>query len=70
MGLLDSVLCSVLGGQQAADATQGGGRAGMLGPLLSNPQMLQVIPGPLANDGAHGGCNAQSKPWRYADGPA
>ena len=55
MGLLDSVLGSVLGGQQAADATQGGGLAGMLGTLLSNPQLLQVITGLLANDGAQGG---------------
>ena len=55
MGLLDSVLGSVLGGQQAADATQGGGLAGMLGTLLSNPQLLQVITGLLANDGGLGG---------------
>ncbi len=55
MGLLDSVLGSVLGGQQAADAAQGGGLAGMLGTLLSNPQLLQVITGLLANDGAQGG---------------
>lgn len=42
MGLLDSVLGSVLGGQQAADVGPGGGLAGMLGTLLSNPQPLQV----------------------------
>ncbi|MBL8424505.1 MAG: DUF937 domain-containing protein [Candidatus Accumulibacter phosphatis] len=55
MGLLDSVLGSVLGGQQAADAGQSGGLAGLLGTLLSNPQLLQVITGLLANDGAQGG---------------
>ncbi len=43
MGLLDSVPGSVLGGQQAADAARSGSLAGMLGTLLSNPQLLQVI---------------------------
>lgn len=55
MGLLDSVLGSVLGGQPPAGAGQDGGAAGLLGTLLANPQLLQLITGLLANDGAHGG---------------
>ncbi|MBX3585479.1 MAG: DUF937 domain-containing protein [Ramlibacter sp.] len=54
MGLLDSVLGSVMGGN-----TQGAGAQGGLGSLIhlvtSNPQLLQAITGMLANDGAQGG---------------
>ena len=57
MGLLDSVLGAVTGGQQQAGAAGGG--AGGLGSLISmvasNPQMLSAITGMLSNDGAHGG---------------
>lgn len=53
MGLLDSVLGAMKGGQQA----QGG--AGGLGKIISivanNPQLLQAVSGMLANDGTHGG---------------
>lgn len=63
MGLLDSVLGSVLGGQggQQAQAGSGGGMGGLggigglLGMVASNPQLLQAITGMLGNDGAHGG---------------
>ncbi len=55
MGLLDSVLGSVLGGQQTAQAGQGGGLGGLLAMLLNNPQLLQVAASLLGNDGQHGG---------------
>ncbi|SBT07737.1 conserved hypothetical protein [Candidatus Accumulibacter aalborgensis] len=55
MGLLDSVLGSVLGGQQPLQAGQGGGLSGLLGTLFSNPQLLQVLTGLLANNGSQGG---------------
>ena len=51
MGLLDSVLGSVLGSQQSA----GEGPAGLLGMLLGNPQLLQAIASLLGNEGALGG---------------
>ena len=60
MGLLDSVLGVVTGGQQA-QAGSGGGMGGLsgigalLGMVASNPQMLQAITGMLSNDGGHGG---------------
>ena len=60
MGLLDSVLGSVMGGQQAQAGSGGGaGGLGNIGGLLnmvtSNPQLLQAITGMLSNDGGHGG---------------
>lgn len=55
MGLLDSVLGSVLGGQQSAGDGQGNGLAGILGSLLSNPQLMQALAGLLGNDGSNGG---------------
>ncbi len=60
MGLFDSVLGAVLGGQQA-QAGGGGGMGGLgnIGGLLtmvtSNPQLLQAVIGMLGNDGEHGG---------------
>ncbi len=55
MGLLDSVLGSLLGGQQASGDGQGNALGGLLRTLLSNPQLLQVIAGLLSNDGPQGG---------------
>ena len=56
MGLLDSVLGAVTGGQQQAGAASGGGGlGGLIGMVASNPQMLQAITGMLSNDGAQGG---------------
>lgn len=58
MGLLDSVLGSVMGGN-AAQAGVGGSGVGSLGSIIgtlaSNPQLLQAVTGMLANDGTHGG---------------
>lgn len=51
MGLLDSVLGSVLNGGQSPQqpgAQAEGGLGGILGTLASNPQLLQVIMGLLA----------------------
>ena len=59
MGLLDSVLGAVMGGQQGGQQTQagaaGGGLAGIIGMVASNPQLLQVVTGMLSNDGGQGG---------------
>ena len=57
MGLLDSVLSSVMGGQQpqAGAAASAGGLGGLIAMVASNPQMLQAITGMLSNDGGHGG---------------
>ncbi len=60
MGLLDSVLGSVMGGQQAQAGSGGGaGGLGNIGGLLnmvtSNPQLMQAITGMLSNDGGQGG---------------
>ena len=57
MGLLDSVLGSVMGGQQqqAGAADRGGGLGGLIGMLASNPQVLQAITSMLSNDGGQGG---------------
>ena len=60
MGLLDSVLGAVTGGQQAQAGSGGGmgglgGIGGLLGMVASNPQMLQAITGMLSNDGGQGG---------------
>ena len=63
MGLLDSVLGAVMGGQQqqsgAATGGAGFGASGGLGSLIglvaSNPQILQAIIGMLSNDGGQGG---------------
>lgn len=60
MGLLDSVLGSVMGGGQAQAGSGGGvgglgNIGGLLGMVSSNPQLLQAISGMLSNDGLHGG---------------
>ncbi len=60
MGLLDSVLGAVTGGQQAQAGSGGGmgglgGIGGLLGMVASNPQLMQAVTGMLGNDGAHGG---------------
>lgn len=53
MGLLDSVLGSVLGGSTAQGG--GGSLGGIVGALASNPQLLQAVTSMLGNDGSHGG---------------
>ena len=58
MGLLDSVLGAVMGGQQQTGAAAGGaagGSGGLISMVASNPQMLQVLTGMLSNDGGQGG---------------
>ncbi len=57
MGLLDSVLGAVMGGQrqQAGAATGGGGLGSLINMVTSNPQMLQAITGMLSNEGGQGG---------------
>ncbi len=54
MGLLDSVLGAVTGGQQA-QGSSGSGLDGLIKLVTSNPQLLQAVAGMLANDGEHGG---------------
>ena len=63
MGLLDSVLGAVMGGQQQQSGTAtggagfgaGGGLGSLIGLVASNPQILQAIIGMLSNDGGQGG---------------
>ena len=58
MGLLDSVLGAVMGGQQQAGAATsgaGGGLGGLINMVTSNPQLMQAITGMLSNDGGQGG---------------
>ena len=60
MGLLDSVLGAVTGGQQA-QAGSGGGMGGLgsigglIGMVTSNPQLMQAVTGMLSNEGGQGG---------------
>lgn len=56
MGLLDSVLGAVLGGQQSGGANAASGGLGrLISMVTSNPQLLQAITGMLSNEGAQGG---------------
>jgi uncharacterized protein YidB (DUF937 family) len=55
MGLLDSVLGSVMGGQQQAGAASGGGLGSLISMVANNPQLMQAVTGMLSNDGGQGG---------------
>lgn len=56
MGLLDSVLGAVMGGQQTqSSAAAGGGLGSIIGMVAANPQILSAITGMLSNDGSQGG---------------
>ncbi len=56
MGLLDSVLGAVMGGQQSqSTAAAGGGLGSIIGMVAANPQILSAITGMLSNDGSQGG---------------
>lgn len=71
MGLFDSVLGAVVGGQQAQAGSGGGmGGLGNIGSLLtmvtSNPQMMQAVTGMLSNDGAHGGLGGLIQKFQQA----
>ena len=58
MGLLDSVLGAVMGGQQqpqSSAAAGGGGLGSIIGMVAANPQILSAITGMLSNDGSQGG---------------
>ena len=74
MGLLDSILGAVAGGQQAqaGNGGVGGGMGGMgnIGNLLSmvasNPQLLQAIVGMLSNDGTQGGLGGLTQKFQQA----
>ena len=68
MGLLDSVLGAVAGGQQA-QAGSGGGLGnigGLLSMVTSNPQLLQAVTSMLGNDGAHGGLGGLIQKFQQA----
>ncbi len=71
MGLFDSVLGAVTGGQQA-QAGNGGGMGGLgnIGNLvnmaMNNPQLLQAVVGMLGNDGAHGGLGGLVQKFQQA----
>ena len=55
MGLLDSVLGSVMGGNTSQADAHGSGMGAIIGALASNPRLLQAVTSMLGNDGAHGG---------------
>ena len=55
MGLLDSVLGSVMRDQQQAGASNGGGLASLISMVANNPQLMQAVTGMLSNDGGQGG---------------
>ena len=55
MGLLDSVLGSVMRDQQQAGASNGGGLASLISMVANNPQLMQALTGLLSNDGGQGG---------------
>lgn len=57
MGLLDSVLGSVLNNSNGRPDQAGaaGGLGGLIGMLASNPQLIQIVTGMLANNGGQGG---------------
>jgi len=54
MGLLDSVLGSVMSGQQQTGATSGG-FGSLISMVANNPQLMQAVTGMLSNDGTQGG---------------
>lgn len=71
MGILDSVLGAVVGGQQAQAGSGGGvGGLGSIGGLLnmvtSNPQLLQAVTGMLGNDSSHGGLGGLIQKFQQA----
>ncbi len=55
MGLLDSVMGSVMGGNTAQGGAGGASLGNIIGVLASNPQLLQAVTGMLGSDGSHGG---------------
>ena len=71
MGLLNSVLGAVTGGQQAQAGSGGGmGGLGHLGELLQsvtgNPQLMQAVTDMLGNDGSHGGLGGLVQKFQQA----
>ena len=63
MGLFESVLGAVVGGQSAQS---GSGMGGLLAMVTSNPQLLQAVTGMLSNDGAHGGLGGLIEKFQQA----
>ena len=51
MGLLDSVLGSVMRDQQQAGALNGGGLASLISIVASRRQLMQALNDMLSNDG-------------------
>ena len=71
MGLLDSVLGTVLNnGQQQQPqgglGGLGGGLGGIIGMLASNPQLIQVVTSMLSNNGAQGGLGGLAEKFGQA----
>jgi len=57
MGLLDSVLGSVMNAQSQGERTEGalGALGGLVALAANNPQVVHAVMGMLADDGGHGG---------------
>ena len=54
MGLFESMLGSVIGGQQQAGAASSG-LGSLISMVASNPQLMQAVTALLSNDGGQGG---------------
>ena len=70
MGLLDSVLGAVMGGQQQAanggGMAAGGGLGSLISMVTSNPQLMQAVTGMLSNEGGHGGLGGLMEKFQQA----
>ncbi|MES2509055.1 MAG: YidB family protein [Pseudomonadota bacterium] len=66
MGLLDSVLGAMNGGQQQGGPAAAGGLGGLIAMATSNPQLMQAITGMLSNDGTHGGLGGLIEKFQQA----
>ena len=67
MGLLDSMLGSVMGGPQHSGAAgAGGGLGSLINMVANNPQLMQAITGMLSNDGGQGGLGGLMAKFKQA----
>ena len=65
MGLLESMLGSVIGGQQQAGAASSG-LGGLISRVASNPQLMQAVTALLSNDGGQGGLGGLIAKFQHA----
>ena len=65
MGLLDSVLGSVMGRQQQTGDSSGG-LSSLISMVASNPQLMQAVTAMLSNDGGQGGLGGLIAKFQHA----